>query len=1139
MNKKLRGLITAMAILGSSMLLNIACNVGGNDDTNGGNNSPPPGGGSQLPGGETPEAGEITLSEISKTLDRYEKFTLTADKAGVTWYSSDTSVATVVDGVVQACGVGTATITATNGESVATCVVTVEDSGAVPTLQLDDDALTLVVGDDYALTSAVYYKREVQEDAEITFDVEDDSIISVASDGTITALKYGETTLTVSANWHGVDSEFLTQTITVTVKEDVVCSIAEDDFTLYTSNVTIEGETFANTKKLTGSVIIGGSASSADATRISWVSDNPTVATVSADGVVTAKAEGTANIQLKYVTELGTYLSEPVEVTVTFPTIDKTETVLLDVDATVDTFNDQLTGMKVFGVDKAITRVVTQDDPDTNILNDDAWIEEHNTGDEAARTHVLTIYNAEYAYRVRAIVVTKIITEYEHLTKLLEYAGATPTELGAYCNYSGYFVLANNIIAPSNAAVINTSSRGQASSAADVVNTNGFSGTFDGRGYSIVNAKFGAGGLLGEISKNGVVKNLAIVDATIAEEDAANAGAGVLALGFCGKAENIFVSYTTTKARSGIFGRYTHGGSVKDMVVYYKKAGGYNNGAITAWNMNALVVENLKVVYAAGMGDADAKMTGETSSYSGDYTQIKEENLSSATFGGFNEVYWSVVDGALPVFKSTIGGLSLSINGGDYQDEIQVNLNMEIMLSAKVENIAGTVMSYCPITWSSSDESVATVENGVLTFKNAGTTTITASCGARSKTVVVKVVGAAAAIDKTSKTLYLESSNTASLKDQLLAEAAEADLFDTFAVTEITDAFDMEQADLLATSNWIKSVDDANANRERTLFVYGDNVAYKVKVMVVTKVITTATELANLINYGTNKTEIAVTYSNVERKTYSYGGYFVLANNLTQDASNPITFAGPSLGTANDQKVLNINSGWLSKKDGTEGFHGTFDGQGYAIDGFTYSVGGIFGFIGSGAVIKNVAFTNCTVGDADNNTRNESILAQGAIGTMDNKWRLENVYVEGDMHGIMSGALFGYWAYDGVISNSVAQIKFTGSCDRIASISWEKNNGFAVDNFVCLYEYDAGRYGRDYKPFAQASVHTAPANWTFAEYELRDGAVRKITGKTYNGENVATYTLAESAPTVAEFATFSSTYWTVTAGTTPVFKTKA
>ena len=1143
MNKKLRGLITALAILGSSMLLNVACNAGcGNEepDNSGTNN---PAGGNEQPGvdnpdDETPESGEITLSEMSKTLDRYEKFTLTADKAGVTWSSSDTSVATVVDGVVQACGVGTATITATNAESVASCVVTVEDSGAVPTLQLDDEALTLVVGDDYALTSAVYYKREVQTDAEITYDVEDDSIISVATDGTITALKYGETKLTVSASWHGVDSDFLTQTITVKVQEDVVCTIAEEDFTLYTSNVTIEGEDFANTKTLTGSVAIGGSTSGVDATRITWVSDNEAVATVSASGVVTAKTEGTANIQLKYVTELGEYLSEPVEVTVTFPTIDKTETILLDVDATLDTFNAQLTGMKVFGVDKAITRVVTQDDPDTNILNDDVWIEEHNTGDEEARTHLLTIYNADYAYRVRAIVVTKVISEYEHLTKLLEYAGATATDVGSYCNYSGYFVLANNIIAPENATAINTNSRGKLASAGDVVNTNGFSGTFDGRGYSIVNANFGAGGLLGDISKNGVVKNLAIVDATITEDDVANAGAGVLGFGFCGKAENIFVSYTTTKARSGVFGRYTYGGSVKDMVVYYKKAGGYNNGAITSWNVNALVVENLKVVYAAGMSVADSKMSGETTSYSGDYTEIKEENLSSETFGGFNEAYWSVVDGALPVFKTTVGGLALNINGGAYQDEIQVNLNMEIKLTATVENIAGTAMNYCPITWKSSDETVATVENGVLTFKNAGTTTITASCGARSKTVVVKVAGAAAAIDKTSKTLYLESSNTASLKDQILAEATEADLFETFTVTQITDAFDMAQTDLTASSGWIKSVDDADANRERTLFVYGDNVAYKVKVMVVTKVISTADELANLINYATDKKEISSTYSGTSYKTWSYGGYFILGGDITNSTSAPITIAGPAIGSI----TANVpgSFGWDAMKDtnngnafGNMGFHGTFDGQGYTVDGFTYGIGGVFGGIGSGAVIKNVAFTNC-VADTDSNdaTRHGGVLAQFAHGGT-NPWTIDNVYVQGKIDTIHGGMLTGYSCTGGTVSNTVVQLEATGG-EQLGAIA--KEAGAAMQNVVVVHVKGARGY-YEYKPFG--SVKTAIPNG-LTQYELQaDGTVKKITATpahTTHTEQVGTPTISTTVATSGEFSKFDKMYWLVVSGYAPKFK---
>ena len=64
---------------------------------------------------------------IATTVGAYETITATARPVGsaVTWASDDTDIATVSNGVVHAVGVGSATITATNGSASAECEVTV------------------------------------------------------------------------------------------------------------------------------------------------------------------------------------------------------------------------------------------------------------------------------------------------------------------------------------------------------------------------------------------------------------------------------------------------------------------------------------------------------------------------------------------------------------------------------------------------------------------------------------------------------------------------------------------------------------------------------------------------------------------------------------------------------------------------------------------------------------------------------------------------------------------------------------------------------------------------------------------------------------------------------------------------------
>ena len=80
----------------------------------------------------------ITLDKSTATITEGENITLTAtvspenatDKT-VTWTSSNTSVATVNNGVVTAISVGIATITAKAGNYTATCIVTVKSDGAI------------------------------------------------------------------------------------------------------------------------------------------------------------------------------------------------------------------------------------------------------------------------------------------------------------------------------------------------------------------------------------------------------------------------------------------------------------------------------------------------------------------------------------------------------------------------------------------------------------------------------------------------------------------------------------------------------------------------------------------------------------------------------------------------------------------------------------------------------------------------------------------------------------------------------------------------------------------------------------------------------------------------------------------------
>ncbi len=92
---------------------------------------------------EAPEVAEIRLDKTEATIKVGETLQLTATvfpaaEAGLTWSSSDESVATVsATGLVAAVSLGTATITVTSGNITATCTVEVSDHSGIDGVLVD------------------------------------------------------------------------------------------------------------------------------------------------------------------------------------------------------------------------------------------------------------------------------------------------------------------------------------------------------------------------------------------------------------------------------------------------------------------------------------------------------------------------------------------------------------------------------------------------------------------------------------------------------------------------------------------------------------------------------------------------------------------------------------------------------------------------------------------------------------------------------------------------------------------------------------------------------------------------------------------------------------------------------------------
>ena len=116
----------------------------------------------------------------------------TTDKKDITWTSSNSSVASVINGKVTAIKAGTTTITATTSNNLkATCMVTVAEQPEYPTgISMIDKKLTLEVGTSYNLVASITPNNALNKT--ITWESDDTKVARVSSGGKVTAVKAGQ-----------------------------------------------------------------------------------------------------------------------------------------------------------------------------------------------------------------------------------------------------------------------------------------------------------------------------------------------------------------------------------------------------------------------------------------------------------------------------------------------------------------------------------------------------------------------------------------------------------------------------------------------------------------------------------------------------------------------------------------------------------------------------------------------------------------------------------------------------------------------------------------------------------------------------------------------------------------------------------
>ena len=262
----------------------------------------------------------------------------------------------------------------------------------------------------------------------------------------------------------------------------------------------------------------------------------------------------------------------------------------------------------------------------------------------------IVIATATAEYRVPVFVVTMVIDSEEDL---IAFDTLIKTEGTAQDSVTGYYLLGADIDMAKSDYVF-----GDLAGAYDDTTARYFGGTFDGNGYAIKNATVGNKGLFWYITDSGIVKNLAVIDATAlgyfsngTQSQQNVTSSNLFADWNLGLIENVYiggeVGYGNT-SYSGVFGQ--NRGRLVNVVLditvntaheggyTYLSALGYSDRSATYTNV-ILITSYADVAYAA---DAPMAAPAGVNLYTTGALASRAEDLAN-----FSSRYWSKdADGA-------------------------------------------------------------------------------------------------------------------------------------------------------------------------------------------------------------------------------------------------------------------------------------------------------------------------------------------------------------------------------------------------------------------------------------------------------------------------------------------------------------
>ena len=616
-----------------------------------------------------------------------------------------------------------------------------------------------------------------------------------------------------------------------------------------------------------------------------------------------------------------------------------------------------------------------------------------------------------------------------------------------------------------------------------------FTGTIDGQGHTVYNAKTSQTGtnlsIFGQAGAGAVVRNLAFVNIQGKERCG-----GIFAYGSGYLIENCFMEMTydgnqTTTAPTGnnpagiLAGKVSANAIVRNCVtvVTYTQSPKNSVGAIVAKTEASGKVENcyayVNLPGQSAISTIDSTNTANTHNAinCGVYTTVAEF-LAGIDRTKFTASVWGFPENALPSFDSSASLLAKAPTAAGTAEVVQ---GSSVQLTA-----TGTYFEYA---LAAATDGVTVTTAGLVTVADSvavGTTfTVNAASifdrDVKSAIEVTVTAPPSSVISVTSeKELHLKLVTGYSVSTSAITASSSGG--ETLTYTSSAPAVATVDA-----SGVITPVADGTA----TVTVSIDGSALPVEITVTVDVFTPITTIAefNAIQTSQNNAQVLT-------------GKYMLMNDI--DATSDTT-SWISLGNC----VRN------AKYDGSQGFNGIFDGNGHTVSNLTplSKAGGgnnvaPFGTIMAGGIVRNLAFVNLTL----NNT------IAGGIANM-NYGTIENCYVDAvftQFHTGNANPSGGIVAKNnGKVANCIAKVSTTATAnlDRFGGIvgGMYNNTNIVEKSFVIGREYmvcpgrinDAGmnafnKFDTVSKAFADTDAFFAES--TGADVTAYDSAIWNIDG---------------------------------------------